>query len=122
MLLQTLNHLINEESFIPHQEKIAINVTENETNYIIQANCQGFKKDELSIEIEDQYLQINAEKKETPKQQTIWQEFAQNNNMTRVIKLKKVNTDTIKANFNDGILQIDLEKSKDTQKRLINIS
>lgn len=122
MLLQTLNHLINEESFIPHQEKIAINITENETNYIIQANCQGFQKDEIRVEIEDQYLHINAEKKETPKKQTIWQEFAQNKNMTRVIKLKKVNTDTINASFNDGILQIDLEKSKDTQKRLINIS
>lgn len=110
-----------ENSFVP-----SANVKENSKAFLIELSAQGFNKKDINIEVDDIMLKIYSEIKnevENKDESIIKREFHYNS-FERSFQLpENVNAEKIKANYNDGILSIEIPKMEKEQKkkRLIDI-
>lgn len=104
----------------------AINIRDTKDNYELEVAAPGFKKDDFNISTENGLLTISVEtneKKSEEKKNYTRKEFS-NASFTRTFHLPdNVDEDHIKANYNHGLLTIDIRKTKqDTVvKKKINI-
>ena len=98
----------------------AVNVSENEKSYMIELAAPGFHKDDFKIKVDDDILTISAESKaeqsdEKNKEYTR-REYSYNS-FTRSFHLPdNVKDDSISANYKDGMLLLELPKSKSQVK------
>ena len=110
-----------ENSFVP-----SANVKENSKAFLIELSAPGFNKKDINIEVDDIMLKIYSELKnevENKDESIIKREFHYNS-FERSFQLpENVNAEKIKANYNDGILSIEIPKMEKEQKkkRLIDI-
>ena len=110
-----------ENSFVP-----SANVKENSKAFVIELSAPGFNKKDINIEVDDKMLKIYSEIKnevENKDESIIKREFHYNS-VERSFQLpENVNADNIKANYNDGILNIEIPKmeKEEKKKRLIDI-
>jgi len=100
-------------------------IKENDDEYTIEAEMPGMKKEDIQLEINDDYLTISAvqnEEKEEKKENYIRRERRQGK-YTRSFYLENVNQDDIKAEYDEGILKVHLPKEEKTpvKKRTIDI-
>lgn len=89
-----------------------VDVLEDDENYIIEADLPGFKKDDLAITYENNYLTISAKKEdlvEERKEQFIRRE-RQFGEFRRTFYIEQIDMDQIDARFNNGILEIKIKK------------
>ncbi len=89
------------------------NVSENDDSIFVSMDLPGVKKEDIKLTIEDNILTIEGKKAEPQKDENtilhrnerVFGEF------NRAFTLPKdVETDSVKANFVDGVLTIDLKK------------
>jgi HSP20 family protein len=110
-----------ENSFVP-----SANVKENSKAFLIELSAPGFNKKDINIEVDDIMLKIYSEIKnevENKDESIIKREFHYNS-FERSFQLpENVNAEKIKANYNDGILSIEIPKMEKEQKkkRLIDV-
>ena len=100
-------------------------IKENDEEYTIEAEMPGIKKEDIELEINDDYLTISAEhseEKEEKEENYIRRERRQGK-YTRSFYLENVNQDDIEAEYNDGVLKVHLPKEEKTpvKKRTIDI-
>lgn len=100
-------------------------IIESDDEYTIKAEMPGMKKEDISLELNDDYLTISAEhqeEKEEKNENYIHRERRQGK-YTRSFYLENVNQDDIKAEYKEGILQVHLPKEEKTpvKKRTIDI-
>ena len=93
----------------------AVNIAENEKNYVIEVVAPGFKKEDFKIKVSDEVLTISAEvaneSKEEEKDYTR-REYSFNS-FTRSFNLpENVKDEEIAAMYSDGILKLTMPKSK----------
>lgn len=103
---------------------IKCDVYEKEGNYYIEADIPGFKKEEISVECNDGYVTIVAEKNneysDNDKQYIKRERFY--GKTVRKFYVGNVDNDKISAEFKDGILEIVVPKEEKTDnKRVIEI-
>ena len=96
-----------------HYQRPAVNVQELDDSFVLEVAAPGVKKQDFSIELEQQILTIktaeNASTDETP---FSLQEF-NSNGFQRSLELPdSVNTEKIKAKHTDGVLTIVLPKQE----------
>ncbi|MDE3144557.1 MAG: Hsp20/alpha crystallin family protein [Bacteroidota bacterium] len=107
------------ESHVP-----AVNIAENEKDYMIEVVAPGFKKDDFKIKVNDDVLVISAEveneKKEDNKDYTR-REYSFNS-FTRSFGLPdNVKNDAIDAVYADGVLKLKMPKTKVEKKAIKEI-
>ena len=92
-------------------------IYEEDDNYHIDVDIPGFTKDEISIDMDNGYLTISACKEEVNNKNYIRQERSYGK-YQRSFYLGNVDSDGIKAKFDNGILHITAPKedNKDTKK------
>jgi HSP20 family protein len=100
-------------------------IKENDDEYTIEAEMPGMKKEDIQLEINDDYLTISAEhkeEKEEKKENYIRRERRQGR-YTRSFYLENVAQEDIKAEYDEGILKVHLPKEEKTpvKKRTIDI-
>ncbi len=100
-------------------------IKENDEEYTIEAEMPGMKKEDIQLEINNDYLTISAEhseEKEEKEENYIRRERRQGK-YTRSFYLENVNQDDIEAEYNDGVLEVHLPKEEKTpvKKRTIDI-
>ncbi len=103
---------------------IKCDVYEKEGNYYIEADIPGFKKEEISVECNDGYVTIVAEKNneysDNDKQYIKRERFY--GKTVRKFYVGNVDNDKISAEFKDGILEIVVPKEeKNDNKKVIEI-
>jgi len=100
-------------------------IKENEDEYTIEAEMPGMNKEDIQLEINDDYLTISAEHKEEKeeKNENYIRRERRQGRYTRSFHLENVNQDDIKAEYNEGILKVHLPKEEKTpvKKRTIDI-
>lgn len=102
-------------------------VTETESAYIVEADLPGFEKDDITIDISEDYLTIHAkrvEEKETRnKDDRIIRQERQYGEFMRRFFVDNINEDEIKAKLENGVLLIEVPKLKPSkpQHRTIEI-
>lgn len=95
----------------------AVNMSQTETNIQLSFALPGFKKDDLSIDVGDNFVTVAGEAKATQEQGEIHREFI-TSSFSRTVSLPvQVQPDTAEAEMRHGILQITLQKAVEAPPR-----
>eukprot|EP01156_Anaeramoeba_ignava_P015705 Anaeramoba_ignava/a614967_58.p1 GENE.a614967_58~~a614967_58.p1 ORF type:complete len:146 (+),score=24.34 a614967_58:39-476(+) len=107
--------IFNDAYVTSHRTSVPVNISENDKTFTIEMAIPGFNKDNVSIEVEKDVLNIQGKKDE--------KELGENEKYTRKEftygEFKKSYTlpeniavDKISATFNDGILTVSIPKTE----------
>ncbi len=93
-------------------------VKETEDKYVVQSELPGLSKDDINIELSDDYLTIKVEQQEEEKQEkeNFIRRERRSGSYQRSFRLENVEEDEIKANYENGILEINLPKKEKGKK------
>ena len=98
----------------------AVNIMENEKDFMIEVAAPGFSKKDFHINVDDKVLMIKGEKKEEKKvkeENYTKREFSYNS-FQRTFNLPQfVLADKIEGKYEDGILKIMLPKMEEARKK-----
>ncbi len=101
------------DGFIP-----AANITENEKSFDIEIAAPGLKKEDFKINLENNVLTVSTEKEAEKKEETknyTRKEFVYGSFCRSFTMPKTVETDQIKASYENGILKLELPKKEETK-------
>jgi len=101
------------------------NVSENENEYLVEISAPGLKKEDIKIELENDVLKISSsveDKKEEKNENYYRREFYKSSFERSFAIPKGVNKDEISATMNDGILIVEIPKTKEEKKENIKIT
>lgn len=122
-------NLFDDRFFAPFQHTIqaripAANVFEDEKDYTIQLAVPGMKKEDFSIDLNQNLLTISSEQKEEKSESTerfTLKEFS-HTAFSRSFKIpKNGNSDEITASYTDGLLEIKITKKEPEQNAVKRI-
>jgi len=103
----------------------ALNVKEYSDRYEVHLSVPGIDPQKVKIELKDNILTVSYEdKREETKQDGdfIRQEYSEYISFTRSLSLPKdVDSESIKAKYNRGILQIHITKLPEAQPKTISV-
>lgn len=93
-------------------------IYEKEENYIIEMDIPGFNKEDISMELENGYLRISAEKneEENSDKKYVRRERHSYSKCERQFYVGNVKEENIKAKFKNGILEISVPKEEDKKE------
>ena len=101
----------------------AVNVIDKAEEFIVEMAIPGMKKSDFNIDLDNQLLSISAETKmenvENEDENYTRREFGYSSFKRSFTLPKTVNTEKIAANYNDGILKIELPKFDEAKKKPI---
>lgn len=127
--LQHFDNLVNrlfDDSFgfptMPSDMKV--DIKDNETAYLIEAEIPGINKEQIDIDYQSNYLTISAKSQNEvneEKENYIRRERS-SRQMSRSFYIENVKDEEIKATYENGILKVSLPKdSKAQTKKTIEI-
>jgi HSP20 family protein len=102
-----------------------VDILESKDSYLIRAELPGMKKEDVHVEIQEDALMLNGERK--------FDEPANGVEYHRVERVagkfsrsfylpQKINQDEIKATFRDGVLEVHVPKADEAKPKQIAIS
>ena len=107
-----------EELFRPFDKKAMVmrtDIKENEKNYEFDIDMPGFKKEEISIDINDGYLTVKA-KKEENKEKNSNEGYLRRERFYSASRSyfvgDKIKEEDIKAKYDNGVLSITVPKEE----------
>mgnify|MGYP000906042284 CR=1 FL=1 len=120
------NDFFNDDLVVSSNEKMKTDIIENDVNYVFNIEMAGFNKDDIKVSFNDDYLVIEATKTENKEEKDEKINYLRREisygNYKRSFYLGSVNKDEIKANYDNGILNIVVPKSvKEETKKYISI-
>lgn len=87
-------------------------ISEKDGNYILSAELPGFKKEDISIDLEKDCLTISAERKSEDSEEN--ESFVRRERFygaySRSFNVKGIDTDAITAGYADGVLTLTMPK------------
>ena len=105
----------------------AVNIRENEKDYLLELAVPGWKKDDFNVEIDESIMTISAEAKSedtTSENNYTRREFAYSSFKRSFTLPETIDEDKIKAAYEEGILKLVLPKKEEAlpkPKRMIAI-
>lgn len=104
---------------------LALDIAENDNAFIVKASVPGVKPEDLDISLNDNTLTIRGEVKsdETIEEGQYHVRERRFGSFTRTLTLPRtVNRDAIDANYEDGVLTLNIPKSEEVQPRRITVN
>lgn len=99
------------------RRKPACDIIEREREIVILVDLPGFSKDEIDVEIGENYVKIRAEEKEQKEERYVVKERMRN--FYRYIELPyKIKNEEAKAKLKNGVLEIILPKEEKVGKKI----
>jgi HSP20 family protein len=108
------------DSFVP-----SIDISETEEQFQISAELPGMKKEDINISLENGRLSISGERsfENEEKGKTFHRVETQYGSFSRSFQLPdNVSEESIKATYEDGLLDITIDKSQEKVKKQIEIN
>jgi HSP20 family protein len=99
--------------------RLATDVYETDKDLIVEMQVPGFKKEDIKISFQYDYLKVEgkAEEEKEEKEKNYWRKEIRKGSFVRVIPLpRKVDPKKAKASFKDGILKISLPKIEEIKE------
>jgi len=108
----------------------AVNVKENDNEFILEVAAPGMKKEDFKLELDNNVLSISSEKKEEKEtedkeEKFTLREFSYSSFKRSFTLPETVDHSKISADYKDGVLKIELPKREEAKvqpKRTIEIS
>ena len=90
-------------------------ITEKDGKYILEADLPGFKKEDISVDIDKDCLTITAEHKSEEKEENADSYIRRERyygSYTRSFNVKGIDTEALTAAYNDGVLTLTMPKKE----------
>lgn len=90
-------------------------ITEKDGKYVLEADLPGFKKEDISVDIDKDCLTITAEHKSEEKDENADSYIRRERyygSYTRSFNVKGIDTEAITAAYNDGVLTLTMPKKE----------
>ena len=107
----------------------AVNIFENLPNFVVELAVPGLKKEDFTIEIEEDTLKISSkrveEKKEENNDSRVRRREFNYTSFERSFKLpENIKAEDIQANYENGVLRVTLPKMEEKKalKKMVEIS
>lgn len=106
----------------------AVNIKESNKNFCLEIAAPGFKKEDIKVSVENDVLTISAETKEEKNEETkkfTRKEFTYNSFSRSFTLPENINTESIDAKYENGILNLSIpkrEESKTLPKKDIKVA
>lgn len=104
--------------------RLSLDIYETEENLVLRAYLPGVKKEDISVEFEDQLLTVAAEVREPelPEGAANLLRESMHGKVSRTIKVPhRLNVEESKGTFVDGVLEVTFPKAAETRKKSIAI-
>ena len=109
-------------SSVPKSSTPAVNVRENETMYSLEILAPGFRKEDITIDMENNVLTISGEAKKeemAENEKFIRKEFNfQSFKRSFTLPENKIDSEAIEAKYADGVLKVNLPKLAEELKKM----
>lgn len=103
----------------------ALDVTETDDEYRVRTDLPGVKKEDLDISIQDGVLTINAETRFEDEKKDAGRLIRQERRYGKFVRSMRlgdaVNVDKIKAEYQDGVLNLVLPKAEQVRPKRIDV-
>jgi HSP20 family protein len=102
----------------------AVDLSENESNFVITAELPGVRREDVTVELHENVLTLRGEKKserEEKKDRTHWVERSYGSFSRAFTLPPSAVSEQLKASFSDGVLKIEIPKKEATKARQIAI-
>ena len=103
-------------------DKFKVDLQNNEKEYVIDADLPGINKEDIKITLEDDHLTIGFEKKsektEEDKDKNYVHKERSYQSMQRRFYLPNANGEEVKAELENGVLNIVIPKVEDKRKQI----
>jgi HSP20 family protein len=102
----------------------SVDVAENEKAYEVKAEIPGMKKEDIKVNLENDVLTIQGEKKEETdkKEKNVQLSERVYGRFQRSFRLpKQTKSEAIKATYKDGVLTLEIPKAEETKPAAIPI-
>ena len=106
------------------EDKMKCDIYEQDDKYFIELDVPGYNKKDIKIECNNGNITIRAEheKSEEENKKYLHRERKMYGKIERTFHLEDIDEDAIKAEFNDGILKLEIpKKDEDENKKFIEI-
>ena len=90
-------------------------ITEKDGKYILEADLPGFKKEDISVDIDKDCLTISAEHKSEENEEDVNSYIRRERyygSYSRCFNVKGIDTEAITAAYNDGVLTLTMPKKE----------
>jgi len=109
--------IFDNESF---KNTIPSQLIEKEKSYNFAFDLPGMNKDDISLEIKNDFLNINAERKES-EEQKVFSSLSFGKFVQKIKLPKDSNKENIEAKHENGVLFVTIQKSEKTLPKTIKI-
>lgn len=99
-----------------------LDVEESDESLFLKLSIPGYKKEEITISVDNNRLYISGKKTEDTKKTIYWIKTHPNEYSKTINIPDKYDLNTISAKLENGILLIEINKLKERKKRTIEIS
>lgn len=90
-------------------------ITENSENYVLEIELPGFAKENITVDFENEYLTVSAEKKESDGEKKTYIRKERSVSCQRSYYVGDIDENKITAKYENGILYLTIPK-KEKQK------
>lgn len=128
MKLVTRNDLFDnalrlfDDSIFNNSNIMKSDIYEKDNNYVMEMDIPGFNKEDINIDFDDGYLTISATKEENKEENNNYiKKERYYGEYKRSFYIGNIDESNIKANYNNGTLNITFPKDeikKDTKKQI----
>ena len=119
------NESVLDRALFRNDNLPAVTIKENEADYQIEVAAPGYKKSDFKIEVSEGVLSISAETKDEKSEETdnyTRKEFTSSSFRRSFSLPDNVNDETVNAKYEDGLLHLQLLKSKKAAPKKKTIS
>lgn len=129
-MLKTFNSMFPRSEFFPFGEALSnfsTDIIEKDDAYYVKAELPGFDKENITIELDDNYLIIKAKREESAEEKNDAEFYIRKERrygeFVRQFYIDNVDKDKIRATLENGILKIELPKLRpgDGKRKQITI-
>jgi HSP20 family protein len=101
----------------------AVDVEETDEAFVVEAELPGVKRDDVSVELQDNELRIHGEIKERERTGVLRRQTRRTGQFDyRVTLPHEVDAGDVEANLHEGVLQVRLRKAEQSKPRRIEIA
>ncbi|CQR73802.1 18 kDa heat shock protein [Sporomusa ovata DSM 2662] len=116
---QIFDQFFKEDFFAPFNtagNSFHVDLTETNESYVVKADLPGIKKDDITINFENDYLTISAQRDDEAevKESNYLRRERRYGQFSRSFYVRNVREENIDAEFSDGVLSVTLPKKENT--------
>ncbi|MFZ0973167.1 MAG: Hsp20/alpha crystallin family protein [Solirubrobacteraceae bacterium] len=103
----------------------AMDVTERHNEYVLKADLPGLSESDVNVELDDNVLRISGERKSEHEQRTegYYRVERASGRFSRALTLPEgVTADSIKATFDNGVLEVHIQKPEQQKPQKVAIA